>query len=88
GVYTEAWSFSKPVIGCPIPAVSELIADGVDGCLTVQQPADIADCILTLISEPSLAYSMGVAGQRKVEAHYTWQHLSDLTERAYLDVLS
>jgi glycosyltransferase involved in cell wall biosynthesis len=88
GVYTEAWSFSKPVIGCPIPAVSELIADGVNGCLTVQQPADIADCILALISEPSLAYSMGVAGQRKVERRYTWQHLSDLTERAYLDVLS
>jgi hypothetical protein len=33
GVYTEAWSFCKPVIGCPIPAVSELIVEGVDGCL-------------------------------------------------------
>jgi glycosyltransferase involved in cell wall biosynthesis len=22
GVYTEAWSFKKPVIGCDIPAVS------------------------------------------------------------------
>jgi len=88
GVYTEAWSFCKPVIGCPIPAVSELIEDGMDGCLVRQQPTDIADCILRLISEPGLAHSMGVAGQRKVIERYTWQQLSVLTERAYQDVLS
>ena len=88
GVYTEAWSFGKPVIGCPIPAVSELIIDGVDGCLVEQQPGDIADRILALISEPGLAHSMGVAGQRKVKERYTWQQLSILTERAYQDVLS
>ena len=88
GVYTEAWSLCKPVIGCPIPAVSELIVDGVDGYLVEQQPADIADRILALIADPILAHSMGVAGQRKVKERYTWQYLSTLTERAYLDALS
>ena len=88
GVYTEAWSFCKPVIGCPIPAVTELIADGVDGFLVEQQPDAIADRILSLISYPNLANSMGTVGQRKVKERYTWQHLSTLTERAYLNVLS
>ena len=87
GVYTEAWSCYKPVIGCPIPAVSELIDDGVDGFLVKQLSADIADRILTLISDPGLAHSMGVAGQRKVNERFTWQHLSALTEQAYMDVL-
>jgi glycosyltransferase involved in cell wall biosynthesis len=88
GVYTEAWSFGKPVIGCPIPAVSELIIDGVDGCLVRQHSVEIADRILALISEPDLAHSMGIAGQRKVEDRYTWQNLSAITERAYQDILS
>ena len=88
GVYTEAWSFGKPVIGCSIPAVSELIADGVDGCLVAQQPAEIADRILTLISEPSLAHAMGVAGKQKVDERFNWRQLSTLTEHAYHDVLS
>ena len=88
GVYTEAWSYYKPVMGCPIPAVSELIEDGVDGFLVRQLSADIADRILTLISDPGLAQSMGFAGQRKVKKRYSWPHLSTLTEQAYLDVLS
>jgi glycosyltransferase involved in cell wall biosynthesis len=60
----------------------------VDGFLAEQQPEDIADRILALISNPGLAHAMGVAGQQKVQEHYTWQHLSALTERAYMDVLS
>ena len=88
GVFTEAWSFSKPVIGCPIPAVSELIDDGVDGCLIEQKPVNIVNRILALISDPGLAYTMGITGQRKVKERYTWEHLSTLTERAYQDVLS
>jgi glycosyltransferase involved in cell wall biosynthesis len=88
GVYTEAWSFGKPVIGCPIPAVSELFEDGVDGCLVEQEPACIADRILGLISEPSLAHDMGIAGQFKVQERYTWEKLSNLTEQAYYNVLS
>jgi glycosyltransferase involved in cell wall biosynthesis len=88
GVYTEAWSFGKPVIGCPIPAVSELIEDGVDGCLINQNPAEIAEGITALISDPNLAHRMGTAGQRKVKERYTWKHLSDLTEKAYLNVIS
>ena len=88
GVYTEAWSFFKPVIGCSIPAVAELISDGVDGCLVKQQPGDIANHILALISDPGLAHMMGVAGQQKVIERYTWQQLINLTEHAYKNVLS
>ena len=88
GVYTEAWSLGKPVIGCLIPAVAELIADGEDGFLTVQQPSAIADRILTLLAEPSLAEAFGAAGQRKVQANYTWPQLAARTEQAYLSVLA
>jgi glycosyltransferase involved in cell wall biosynthesis len=87
GVYTEAWSFGKPVIGCPIPAVAEVITDHVDGYLVEQEPAQIAERICDLLLNSRCAEEMGAAGRRKVERSYTWKRLSDLTERVYQNVL-
>jgi glycosyltransferase involved in cell wall biosynthesis len=83
GVYTEAWSFGKPVIGCRIPAVAEVIDDAVDGYLVEQTPAQIADRICRLLADPERAAAMGAAGRRKVERRYTWEHISALTEHVY-----
>jgi glycosyltransferase involved in cell wall biosynthesis len=83
GVFTEAWSFGKPVIGCNIPAVAEVIADGVDGYLVSQEPAQIAERICHLLLHPTQAQTVGAAGQRKVKAHYTWQQIAERTEQAY-----
>ena len=87
GVYTEAWSFGKPVIGCNTPAVSEVITDGKDGLLVSQEPAAIADAICQLLKSPSQAQALGEAGRKKVEERYTWERLAALTEQAYFDVL-
>ncbi|MBD2124675.1 glycosyltransferase family 4 protein [Trichocoleus sp. FACHB-262] len=87
GVYTEAWSFAKPVIGCSIPAVAEVIEDGVNGYLVEQDPSQIASSICDLLGNPTIAEEMGLAGQRKVEARYTWQQIALRTEQAYQRVL-
>lgn len=87
GVYTEAWSFGKPVIGCNIPAVAEVISVGQDGLLVPQEPAAIADAICQLLGSPSQAQAMGEAGRRKVRERYTWERLAALTEQAYFEVL-
>jgi glycosyltransferase involved in cell wall biosynthesis len=88
GVYTEAWSFGKPVIGCNIPAVAEVIEDGVNGFLVEQDAAQIADRILQLLRRPTLASQLGTTGQAKVNARYTWAALASLTEQAYQEVLN
>ncbi len=82
-VYVEAWHFAKPVIGCNIPAVSEVIADGVDGYLVRQEPAPIADRIIELLLNPGTADRMGAAGQRKAAERYTWTRVAERTEQAY-----
>ncbi|MCC7451634.1 MAG: glycosyltransferase family 4 protein [Anaerolineae bacterium] len=82
-VYTEAWYFGKPVIGCNIPPVAEVISDGVDGCLVRQESAAIADRIIELLLHPGLAERMGAAGQQKAAAQYTWAHVAERTEQAY-----
>jgi glycosyltransferase involved in cell wall biosynthesis len=86
GVYVEAWSFSKPVIGCNIPAVADVITEGVDGYLVEQQPGPIADRILHLLTDPTRAEAMGQAGKAKVQAHYTWPKLAAKTYQVYQSV--
>lgn len=86
GVYTEAWSFYKPVIGCRIPSVSEVVREGEDGFLVEQQVEEIAERIMYLLSRPGEAESMGMAGREKVESRYSWERLGELTRRVYEEV--
>ena len=87
GVYTEAWSFGKPVIGARIPAVAEVIDDGVDGLLTEQRPAEIADRLLQILGDASAAERMGAAGLRKVAEKYSWNVIAQRTRDAYRRVM-
>jgi glycosyltransferase involved in cell wall biosynthesis len=86
GVYTEAWSFEKPVIGGRAPAIADVITDGKDGFLVSQDPAEIADRILYLLDHPTEAAAMGQAGKAKVEAKYTWPKLAEKTMQVYRHV--
>ena len=86
GVYTEAWGFGKPVIGCNIPAVADVVNDGVNGYLVEQQTPLIADRLLDLLTHPQTARAMGQAGQVKVEACYTWPRLAEKTAQIYQSV--
>ena len=87
GVYTEAWMFSKPAIGGDIPAIRDVIDDGVNGFLVQQDAAEIADRICQLIENTSLREKMGFAGYQKVLEHYTWEKLAQKIEGAYQQVL-
>jgi glycosyltransferase involved in cell wall biosynthesis len=87
GVYTEAWSFEKPVIGLNIPAVSEVIDHGVNGLLVNRQPDEIANAILEILSDQKLAQSMGAAGLQKVKDRYSWDQLAVMTNQIYQSVL-
>ncbi|MGE5340249.1 MAG: glycosyltransferase family 4 protein [Candidatus Omnitrophota bacterium] len=83
GVYAEAWCFEKPVIGCNIPAVSEVITEGRDGFLVEQEPGPIAERILFLLGNDAVSRRMGKAGKEKVEAKYTWRRIAERVENVY-----
>ncbi len=87
GVYTEAWMMHKPVIGGDIPAIREVISDGVNGFLVQQDSADIAGKICQLLQNNSLREKMGAAGYQKVLEKYTWDKLAEKLESAYRQVL-
>jgi glycosyltransferase involved in cell wall biosynthesis len=83
-VYAEAWSMGRPVIGLDIPALREVIDDGVDGFRAPPGDAGaLADRILALLDDPARAAAMGAAGQQKVRARYTWERVAAATEAVY-----
>ncbi len=88
GVFTEAWSLGKPVIGADIPTVRTVIEDRVDGCLTMPQAGPLAERLLFLLERPDLRAQMGARGREKVAAHFTWPRIAEKTERVYEWVLT
>lgn len=87
GIYTEAWSFQKPVIGGNIASIANVIDEGENGYLVKQDPQEIAERITYLLVNPSIAQSMGTHGYAKVQERYAWQQIARTTEQAYHQVL-
>jgi glycosyltransferase involved in cell wall biosynthesis len=88
GVFVEAWSFRKAVIGGRIPPIAELISEGEEGLLTSQSPSEIADKICTLLADQNARTRMGEAGWRKVQERYTWDKLAKRTEAVYRSLIA
>ncbi len=86
-VYTESWQFEKPVIGGNIPAISDVIQDGVDGYLVEQDADVIATRIIHLLNHPTQAHAMGKAGKLKVDSQYNWERLASIIEQVYLSLV-
>jgi len=87
GVFTEAWSLGKPVVGCDIPAVRAVVEDGRDGLLVPQRSAALADALVYLLERPAVRQEMGKRGREKVETRYAWPRLTTKLESVYQQVL-
>jgi len=87
GVFTEAWSFKKPVIGGKIPAIDSVISDGIDGFTVPHDPRCLAERIVELTKNSQLAGRLGRAGDEKVRRSYAWDVLARKTEAIYDDLL-
>jgi glycosyltransferase involved in cell wall biosynthesis len=86
-VFTEAWTFGKPVVGGNIPAIAELIDAGVNGSLVGEEPEELAQALLALLQDPAQARRFGEAGRRKVAEKYSWDAVIRAVEGAYAQVL-
>jgi glycosyltransferase involved in cell wall biosynthesis len=85
--YLEAWLCQKPVIGARIGSTQCVIDDGVDGLLVdPKSPGDLAEKIITMLSDRDKREKMGMAGYSKTLARYTWDKVVDRVETLYRDL--
>jgi glycosyltransferase involved in cell wall biosynthesis len=88
GVYVEAWSLRKAVIGGRIDPIACVIDEGRNGLLCSQNPHELAEAISYLLSHPSDCQAMGDAGWQKVQDKYSWDRLAKKTLDAYRELSS
>jgi glycosyltransferase involved in cell wall biosynthesis len=88
GVFTEAWSLGKPVVGCSIPAVRDVIEQGADGLVSAPEPAALAEALNALLDDPARRRALGARGREKVARLYTWPRLAERTEEVYRAALA
>jgi glycosyltransferase involved in cell wall biosynthesis len=74
----EAMAAGVPVVASDLPAVRELMTDGVEGMLVQpDRPAALARQIRILFEYPELRRTLGSAGRRRIEQSLTWEHAAE-----------
>jgi len=87
-VLAEAGACGKPAIAYDIPAVRDIIIDGVNGFLV--QPRNIealANRIIEVLRDDNLRRKMGEAGKMIVKNNFTWDKAAQNTLKVYNYVL-
>lgn len=84
----EAMASALPVVATPVAGTAELLRNGTHGLLIqVGDSRALADAIVRLLDDRSLAEEMGRRGRERVKGSYTWEGVVDRTERVYAEEL-
>lgn len=87
-IYLEAMAHAKPVIGCRVGGVPEVVDDGVTGLLVPpEDPEALAAAILRLLADPDLRQRMGAEGRRTVQSRFSVSQMIDRNLALYEQVL-
>ncbi|WP_427130783.1 glycosyltransferase family 4 protein [Pseudarthrobacter sp. S9] len=80
----EALACARPVVASNLPALSEIIEDGVNGIVVpAEAPAQLAAALATVLADGTLRASMGLAGRVRVLNTRTWAANAQALAAAY-----
>jgi glycosyltransferase involved in cell wall biosynthesis len=85
----EAMALGKPVVATRAGGTAEVVQDGVTGLLvSPRDPAALTHALLYVLRHPEQGKMFGMAGRKRVEAHFTIEHMADSTLQAYHRILA
>ncbi|MFK0071719.1 glycosyltransferase [Arthrobacter woluwensis] len=80
----EAMASARPVVASRLPALEEIVQDGITGLLAPpEEPAALASTLGLLLDSGSLQHRLGAAGRSEALAHRTWTSNAVALGRAY-----
>lgn len=83
----EASASARPVVAADLPALAELVQDGVTGRLVAPDDVDALAAVLAeLIEDPALRTRLGQAGRRWALQTRTWPQNAATYTRLYADL--
>jgi phosphatidylinositol alpha-1,6-mannosyltransferase len=82
--FMEAAACGKPSVGGRTGGIAEAVLAGETGLLVdPNSPHEIADAVVSLLTDADLANRMGMAGKRRVVSHFQYAQIADdLLDRA------
>lgn len=88
-IYLEAMSYAKPVIGCRVGGVPEVVKDQETGLLVPpEDPIALAKAIVTLLNDNIRRKEMGLAARKHIELNFTREIMAENTLAAYRKLLN
>ncbi|HVZ38979.1 MAG TPA: glycosyltransferase family 4 protein [Candidatus Kapabacteria bacterium] len=80
----ESMAYGVPVVASDLPAVREIVEDGVHGRLVrPDRPPELARAIRVLLEYPERARAMGENGRERIAASFTWQRAAEALDERY-----
>lgn len=85
-VLVEAMASGVPVIGSTCGAIPEVIQDA--GLVVTEGDADaLAGAMRRLLFDGKLRERLALAGRQRVESHYSWERVAEMTHELFRQVL-
>jgi glycosyltransferase involved in cell wall biosynthesis len=88
GVFVEAMAMRKPVIGTDVGGVSEVIKNGINGCLIGPGNAKaLAEAMIQMLGDKEGMAAMGAAGRTMVEQQFSTEKMCERMYALYTELL-
>lgn len=87
-IYIEAMAWRKPVIGCAVGGVPEVVRGGETGLLIKPgEQKELAKALIKLLSDNDLRIGMGKKGRMLVEEEFSVNNMVERTYKIYCEAL-
>ena len=77
-IYVEAMIFGKPVIGCNVGGIPEVVEDGVNGILVAPGACEpLQTALASLLKDTAMREKMGLAGRERYLSMFNSKRMAD-----------
>jgi glycosyltransferase involved in cell wall biosynthesis len=88
-VLLEALAMARPVVASRIDGITELVEDGITGCLVPPGDADaLASALRRLLADTGTAGRLAAAGRRLVEERFSVERMVEQVEALYRGIVA
>lgn len=88
-IYLEAMAWGKPVIGCEVGGIPEIVENCQDGILIPPDDENaLAEAIIKLLTDENLRVKMGTSGRKKVVHELSTRKMAEAAHKLFGDVVA